>query len=161
MAIISNFLCQEDAIEFINNFDTIIGLGDVECPQYLNNYHGILGEMESVYIQKYLKKNNRIITNYLDFSTDFSTNIYITHFPPKGFDSGITYRVKIGRSDITSLILENKAKIKIVLHGHSEEQKIVDKLGIKIISIGSFYKGYYAEYNEHTKEIKLLKWSSH
>ncbi|AWR98274.1 hypothetical protein DFR86_06960 [Acidianus sulfidivorans JP7] len=133
----------------------IIGLGDVECPQYLNNYYGILGEMESVYIQKYLKKQNRLITRYLDFSTDFSTDFYLTHFPPKGFNSGITYNVNIGRSEVAAMILEHKPKV--VLHGHSEEQRIVEKMGIKIISVGSFYLGYYAEYNEETKEIILKR----
>lgn len=116
--------------------------------------------MESIYVRKYLMNSNRLIDGkFLDFSTNFSTQYYITHFPPKGFDSGFTRDVKIGRSEITSIILKNMPKV--ILHGHSEEQKVTEKLGIKVISIGSFIHGYYAVYETATGQIKLLKWSSH
>lgn len=160
IVIITNFPCKPSLIEFINHFEIVIGLGDVECPQYINNYYGIIGEMESVYVHKYLKKTNRLIdSKFLDFSTDFSTEFYITHFPPKDFDTGLTYNVRIGRSEIDSVILKNKPKV--VLHGHSEEQRVSEKIGIKIISIGSFIHGYYAIYDSYSREIKLLKRSSH
>ncbi|PVU74185.1 hypothetical protein DDW13_08475 [Acidianus hospitalis] len=161
LAMITRFPCQEDAVEYINNnFDGVIGLGDVECPQYLNNFHGILGEMESVYIMKYLKKTERLITKeFLGLSTDFSTEISITHFPPKGFKSGIIINVEIGKKEISAKILSSKTKI--VIHGHSENQTIVNSHGFQVISIGAFEKGYLAIYYPEEKKIELSKISSH
>ncbi len=158
---ITRFPCQEDAVEYINNnFDGVIGLGDVECPQYLKDFHGILGEMESVYVMKYLKKTNRLITKeFLGISTDFSTEISITHFPPKGFKSGLIMDKEIGRKEISANILSSKTKI--VIHGHSENQSSVTYHGFQIISIGAFEKGYLAVYYPEENKIELIKRSSH
>ena len=158
---ITRFPCQEDAVEYINNnFDGVIGLGDVECPQYLKDFHGILGEMESVHVMKYLKKSGRLITTeFLGISTDFSTEISITHFPPKGFKSGILMGKEIGRKEISAKILSSKTKI--VIHGHSENQNVVNIHNFQIISIGAFEKGYLAIYYPEEKKIQLSKVSSH
>ncbi|WP_246253045.1 metallophosphoesterase family protein [Acidianus brierleyi] len=134
-------------IEYINDqkFDAVIGLGDIECPQFLNNFYGILGEFESVFVMKYLKKTNRLIqTSIYGLSVNFSDKIVITHFPPKGFGTGIIGNFMIGNEETTKKILHNKPKI--VLHGHSEYPSISEKNGIKIISIGSLYNGFYTEY---------------
>lgn len=158
---ITRFPCQEDAIEYINkNFDGVIGLGDIECPQYLKDFHGILGEMESVYIMKYLKKTDRLISRkFFDLSTDFSTEISITHFPPKGFKSGLLMNKEIGRKEISAMILSSKTKI--VIHGHSENQSSVTSRGFQIISVGAFEKGYLAVYYPEERKIQLIKVSSH
>ncbi|EZQ03831.1 hypothetical protein CM19_08895 [Candidatus Acidianus copahuensis] len=159
VGLVTNFPCDMDAIEYINNlkFDAVVGLGDVECPQYISNFMGILGEMESVYIMKYLKTNKRLIEGkYLNLSTDFSTGIHITHFPPEVNTSILNVKVK--NDEIRSIILKNSPKI--VIHGHSDRQCTYNLGKTTVISIGSFKAGYYAVYIPDKEEI-ILKWASH
>ncbi len=94
---------------------------------------------------KYLKKTNRLIQNSINgLSINFSDKIVITHFTPKDFGTGMIGNFTIGSDEISRKIKSNSPKI--ILHGHSEYPAISEKNGIKVISIGSLYKGFYTEY---------------
>ncbi|AAY79870.1 hypothetical protein [Sulfolobus acidocaldarius] len=151
MALITRLPCENSLIEKINslNVDYVVGLGDVECPQFLRDFYGILGEMDNITTMKYLKNTGKLIeSSFLTFSTNFS-NITITHFPP---------RLEYGSLIVRNQILTNSPKI--VFHGHSEVQKIYNLGLTKIVSIGSGEKGYYVIYDSNMNEI-ILKRSSH
>jgi hypothetical protein len=142
IALITRVPCREDAIEYLNGLqvDYIIGLGDVECPQYLNNYYGILGEMDEVTIMKYLRKSKRLITDRVDlFSVNFSTDYVLSHFSPRSSQK------------VMGEVLQYKPKV--LIHGHSENQEEYHVLDVKVISVGSFEKGYYLLF-ENGKFIK-------
>ncbi|BFH73287.1 hypothetical protein SJAV_12310 [Sulfurisphaera javensis] len=132
-------------IEFLNSLDVdaIVGLGDVECPQYIRNYYGILGEMEDITTQKYLRKNGLLVDKILDLSTSFTSKKVITHFPP---------RYPRGSQLVLGQILSNLPEI--VLHGHLEEQKTYYINKTQIVSVGSIEKGYYVIYDGEKYELK-------
>ena len=132
-------------IEFLNSLsvDYVVGLGDVECPQYINNFLGILGEMENVTVQKYLRKNKLLIDNFLDLSTSFSSKKVITHFPP---------RKPRGSQLVLGNILSNSPEL--LFHGHIEEQLVYEVGKTKVVSVGSMEKGYYVIYNGKNFELK-------
>lgn len=143
IALITRVPCREDAIEYLNGLrvDYIIGLGDVECPQYLNNYYGILGEMDEVTVMKYLKKSKRLIEDKLFelFSVNFSTDYVLSHFSPRSSQK------------VMGEVLQYKPKV--LVHGHSEIQEEYYILDVKVLSVGSFEKGYYLLF-ENGKFIK-------
>lgn len=145
IVLITRAPCREDVIEFLNGLDVdlILGLGDVECPQYIKNFRGILGEMEDVTTQKYLKKNNLIITDLFNLSTSFSSRKVITHFPPRN---------PRGSQKILGQILSNLPEL--VFHGHLDEQREYYIGKTRIISVGSLEKGYYVIYNGEKYELK-------
>lgn len=132
-------------VEFLNSLhiDYIIGLGDVECPQYINNFLGILGEMDNVTVQKYLKKNNLLIDNFLDLSISFSSRKVITHFPPRN---------PRGSQSVLGNILSNGPEL--LFHGHIEDQLVYEVGKTKVISVGSMEKGYYVIYDGRSFELK-------
>ncbi|MEM1599643.1 MAG: hypothetical protein QW214_00705 [Saccharolobus sp.] len=134
-------------IERLNNeidADIFIGLGDIECPQYIRNFYGIVGEMEDVSVLKYLKRNNKYVTKLLNISSDFSTDVVITHYPPKGSITGIINGVLIGSNQIMAKILSTKPKL--LFHAHSDIQKEYLLGQTRIVSIGNLNDGYYTEY---------------
>lgn len=132
-------------IDFLNSLevDLIIGLGDIECPQFIHNYKGILGEMENVTVQKYLKKNGLLAENILDLSISFSSRKVITHFPP---------RRPRGSQVVLGSILSQMPEL--VFHGHIEEQGIYTIGEAKVISVGSLEKGYFVIYERGRIELK-------
>ncbi|BDB97109.1 hypothetical protein [Saccharolobus caldissimus] len=147
MALIGGLSCNMNVIEVLNNLDVdlFIGLGDVECPQYIRDFYGIVGEMEDVSVLKYLRSSGRYLINMFNISSDFSTEVVISHYPPKGsFTRIIDDNIKIGLKDVSEKILVHKPKL--LFHAHSNIQnqgRIYDTI---VISIGSLENGYYVEY---------------
>ena len=152
MALITSTPCREGVIEFLNslNVDFVVGLGDIECPQYISNYYGILGEMDTVTAQKYLRKMNKLIVSpFLNvFSTDFSSKIVITHFPP---DS------PTGSRFVKAKILAESPEI--VIHGHTRVQKEYSIGRTRVISVGSMELGYYVIFNTQDSRVELERTS--
>ena len=147
MALITLTPCREDVIEFLNslNVDYIIGLGDVECPQYLSNFYGILGEMDNVTVQKYLKhKGKLILSTFHGLSVDFSAKIVITHFQP---------RTPFGSQFITGKILSETPEV--LIHGHLREQKEYSLGKTRIYSVGSSELGYFAIFDSSKNSLEL------
>lgn len=133
-------------IDFLNHLDVdyIVGLGDVECPQYIKNFKGILGEMEDVTTQKYMRKRGLLIQGtFFDLSTSFSSAYVITHFPPRN---------PRGSQKVLGEILSNSPKL--VFHGHLEFQQIYKIQETEVISVGSIEKGYYVLFDGKTYELK-------
>ncbi|HII75073.1 TPA: hypothetical protein HA332_12075 [Sulfurisphaera tokodaii] len=146
MALVTQVPCREDVIDFLNKLevDLIVGLGDVECPQYIKKYKGILGEMEDITTQKYLRKNGLLIQEgVLDLFISFSYRKVITHFPPRN---------PRGSQKVLAEILSNLPEI--VFHGHLIEQKVYDIGKTKVVSVGSLEKGYYVVYDGREYELK-------
>jgi Icc-related predicted phosphoesterase len=146
--LISGMPCEIDLIDKINSlkFDYIIGLGDIECPQYLRNFYGILGEADSVYVLKYLKKNGKLIeTEKFNFSVDFSTPNVISHFPPEGCNTARIKNFLIGYYDIYNKIVRYNPKT--LFHGHSESQGVCEIGVTKVVSVGLLKNGKYVMYD--------------
>ncbi len=141
---VSGFPCLKDVVERVNSLqaDAVIGLGDIECPQLFNNFHGILGEMDSVSTFKEMDRNGLLLKgSFSILSEDFSTPYVISHFPPLGSATGIIADNREGNSRVTALLLKNRPKI--IFHGHSEIQTVVELQGIKVVSVGSLLYGQY------------------
>ncbi|QGA54984.1 hypothetical protein GFS03_10560 [Sulfolobus sp. E5-1-F] len=155
--LIAGFPCDLDLINLVNelNADLFIGLGDIECPQFIRNFIGIVGDMEDVSVFKYLKNTGKYLEKYFNISSDFSTNIVISHYPPKGSITGIINDVKVGSQEIMARVLSNQPKI--LFHAHSEIQKEYYINNTKVVSIGNFSKGYYVEYDSEKGEVKLAR----
>ncbi|WP_338599864.1 hypothetical protein V6M85_10825 [Sulfolobus tengchongensis] len=155
ITLIAGFQCDINLIELLNNFDTdlFIGLGDIECPQFIRNFQGIIGEMEDVSILKYLRNSGRYFTRILNISSDFSSDIVVTHYPPKDSITGIIDSVKIGLESVLSKVLSNQPKI--LFHAHSEIQGDYYIGRTRVISIGNLNRGYYVEYYPEKDEIKF------
>ncbi|MEM0279046.1 metallophosphoesterase family protein [Metallosphaera sp.] len=154
LLMVSNLPCKEDVIERINEMRMqVVGLGDVECPQHIINFKGILGEMEGITARKYLETNNLIITKLLDLSSDFSTPFVIVHEPPYGVGTGKILNVNVGSRLTRSRILAYRPKV--VFHGHSEVQREVYFNETKVISIGSGFLGQFVIYQGEGKYIYI------
>ncbi|WP_231112411.1 hypothetical protein [Stygiolobus azoricus] len=147
MALITLTPCKGDVIEFLNllSVDYIIGLGDVECPQYISNYYGILGEMDNVTTQKYLRQKNKLITKtFGNLSIDFSTKIVITHFQP---------RTSYGSQVILGKILSESPEL--LIHGHLRSQKEYNVVKTRVYSAGSLEEGYYLIFDSSNNSVEL------
>ncbi|MEM1625926.1 MAG: hypothetical protein QXV69_01375 [Sulfolobaceae archaeon] len=146
LLLISGVECYNRLLDWINSqtrdFNYIIGLGDVECPQYINNFYGIIGEIESVFVFKWLKNNGRLLYRLNNISTDFSTEIVVTHYPPSNL--GKVLRFDIGSNEVYKKMILYKPKI--LIHGHSENVGISEVEGTQVISIGLLRDGNYAVY---------------
>ncbi len=155
LALVSSFPCLVDVIDYFNsqNYEAIIGLGDVECPQYLDNFYGILGEMESVFVMKYLKNNSKLINSEM-FVRLFNLNgrVILSHFPPKSYGSGSIGGITIGRD----LAIPKGEKV-IILHGHSDYPSLVNKEETTVVSVGSVFKGFYVELDPLTFEFSFKR----
>ena len=99
--------------------------------------------MEDITVQKYLRKNNLLIDNFLDLSTSFSSRKVITHFPPRNPKG-------------SQLVLGNVLSYspEFLFHGHIEEQLSYNVGKTKVISVGSMEKGYYVIYDGRNFELK-------
>ncbi|AOL16100.1 hypothetical protein BFU36_04490 [Sulfolobus sp. A20] len=157
IALIAGFPCAIDLINYVNNLDAdlIIGLGDVECPQYIKSeFYGILGEMEDVSVLKYLRKNNKYFTKLSNISSDFSSEVVVTHYPPKGSITGKIFGVTIGSEDIMNKVKKHQPLL--LFHAHSSIRGEFELGKTKIVSIGNLINGHYVEYyvNEMRYEFK-------
>ncbi|MCG3109860.1 hypothetical protein L3N51_02156 [Metallosphaera sp. J1] len=142
---VSGLSCREDVIEWLNRLGArVIGLGDVECPQRIRNFKGILGEMDSITATKYMERNNLLFTREGDLSVDFSTPYVIVHEPPFGVGTGLVNGVSIGSLAVRAKILTHRPLL--VFHGHSEVQKEVDFEGTRVVSVGLGSLGQFVEY---------------
>jgi len=144
--LISGVECEYEIIKWINslNFEYVIGLGDVECPNYIKNFYGILGETESVFVLKWLRSSGRLLDSRLhEISSDFSTEIVITHYPPSYL--GKIAGVSVGSNEVYNKLILHKPKL--LIHGHSENVGI-SKIGMtRVVSIGLLRDGNYAIYD--------------
>ncbi|QKR00006.1 hypothetical protein GWK48_06105 [Metallosphaera tengchongensis] len=133
-------------IERLNSLNKpILGLGDVECPQRLKNFRGILGEMDNITAMKYMENHSLLVKErILDLSVDFSTPLVISHLPPLGSSTGMIYGVMVGSKSVRARILAHKPRL--LFHGHSEVQSVADFHGSTVVSIGSTLMGYVIEY---------------
>nr|WP_231918190.1 hypothetical protein [Saccharolobus solfataricus] len=155
--LIAGFQCNLDLINFVNELDAdlFVGLGDIECPQFIRGFIGITGDMEDVSVLKYLKSTGKYLNKYLNISSDFSTDIVISHYPPKGSITGIINGVRVGSQEVLAKVLSNQPRI--LLHAHSEVQKEYYINNTRVISIGNFSMGYYGEYYPEQGEVKLAR----
>ena len=146
-ALITLTPCKGDVIEFLNSLsvDYIVGLGDVECPQYISNYYGILGEMDNITTQKHLRQRNKLITTtFGNLSVDFSTKIVITHFQP---------RTSYGSQLILGKILSESPEL--LIHGHLRSQKEYSVGKTRVYSAGSLEDGYYLIFDSSNNSVEL------
>lgn len=153
---VSSFPCLRGAIERVNelNFDEAIGLGDIECPQLFRDFHGILGEMDSVHTLKEMDREGMLIKNRFSIlSADFSSNYVISHFPPLGSNTGNVIGKEEGNSRVTASLLKNKPRI--LFHGHSEVQKVGEMNGVKVVSVGSLLRGHYVIFETENAKLEL------
>ena len=142
---VSGLSCREDVIESLNRLGTrVIGLGDIECPQRIRNFKGILGEMDSITAMTYMERNNLMISREDDLSVDFSTPYVIVHEPPFGVGTGYINGVSVGSLSLRAKILTYRPSV--VFHGHSEVQKEVDFQGTRVVSIGLGSLRQFVEY---------------
>ncbi|AWR99377.1 hypothetical protein [Metallosphaera hakonensis] len=149
---ISGLPCKEDAIELLNRSGKkILGLGDVECPQRIKNFKGILGEIDSVTAMKYMERNGLLVNRELDLSVDFSTPFVIAHEPPFGVGTGYILDISIGSRGLRAKVLSNLFRINTLFHGHSEIQIEVNFHGVKIVSIGLGSNKQLVEYRGEGK----------
>ncbi|MCI2414647.1 MAG: hypothetical protein MPF33_05270 [Candidatus Aramenus sp.] len=155
LALVSGFPCLVDAVDYFNSqgYDAIIGLGDVECPQYLENFYGILGEMESVFVMKYLKSTSRLIdSDAFERSFNLGLKVFMTHFPPKGYGTGTIGGFTVGKD----VPIPRGGKV-LVLHGHSDYPSVVKKDETTVVSVGSVLKGFYVELSPDTLELSFKR----
>ncbi|BBG27277.1 hypothetical protein IC007_1821 [Sulfuracidifex tepidarius] len=153
---VSGFPCLRGAIEQVNrlNFDETIGLGDIECPQLFRNFHGILGEMDSVHTFKEMDRKGMLIKDRFSvLSIDFSTHYVMSHFPPLGSHTGNIIGKEEGNSKVTASLLKNKPKI--LFHGHSEAQGIGEIMGTTVVSVGSLLRGHYVIFETDSLAFEL------
>ncbi|GEM_PF-311326 len=159
IALIGRSTCNVEVIETLNekDFDLVIGLGDVVCPNLLERFLGIIGEMEDVYIQKFLRSNHLILNRREDLgiSSDFTTDVVITHLPPRGSKTGVIGGVRVGSSRIASMVISLSPRL--LFHSHSEVQGI-DSIGSTlVVSIGALDEGDYTVYYPKTGEFEFHK----
>lgn len=138
VALVSLSLCERDVIEYFNEeYELVIGLGDVNCPQFFRNYFGLPGETEGKFVWNYLRKNNRTL-QYLP--QEIKEVLYgwalLTHRP---------YEVEGGE----------KASGLVIFHGHHTSQGIMEERERTVISVGALFKGRYVELIPEKKTYEL------
>lgn len=142
VVLVSRVSCDLEYIDRLNSMevDYIIGLGDIECPLFINNYYGIIGEMENFHVARELKKAGKLIYNkFLDFSTSDAINTiyYISHY-------------------LSKTSMARKYKYKIAFYGHYEYSKILNE---KEWIIGSFLRGSYVLVDVDKEKVYLQHYS--
>ena len=146
----SGLPCREDVIgEFNWLGEEIVGLGDVECPQRLERFRGILGDFDGVTAMKYLASKGLLVNRVGDLSSDFSTPYVMVHSPPWGVGTGIINGVQVGSREVRAKILTFRPKA--VFHGHSEFQGVGQLGETRVVSVGLAELGFYVRYEGEGK----------
>ncbi|BBD72426.1 hypothetical protein HS1genome_0815 [Sulfodiicoccus acidiphilus] len=154
VVMVSSGWCELSVMRTLSKLevDLFVGLGDLECPNLLPRFLGILGEKDGVFVKHFLDQGRYLISNR-ELSSDFSTDVWISHLAPRGSSTGLIAGLEVGDSKLTEKALMLRPKL--IFHGHSEVQAVNTLGETTVVSPGPLSRGLFALYDSSSREFWL------